>query len=154
MLDDKNNKISTGVPIDETFAEKKEEPVCLFKRIFFHSWLKYLISFLISVVVALIVLINKGFNYLVSYSDAFFVGGTIILGVGLLSMLSSFGTFDIFSYSGKYVFNKMRSKDMENYPDYSKGKALNREETKFSFIPYLVVGGFEIIISIVILIIN
>lgn len=147
-------KASTGISIDETFKEETIKEKSLFVKIFIHSWLKYVVAIFVSIVIILIVLSSKGFKHLVSYCDGLFISGGVLIGVGLLSLLASYGSFDIFSYSGKYVYNKIKNKSVERYPEYSKNKALNREKAQFGYIPYLVVGIMEIIISAILLIIN
>lgn len=155
MNDKEEYKSSTGISIDDTFKEDKtQEERSLFAKIFFHSITKYGVSIFISIIIILIVLASRGFNHLVFYCDGLFIAGGVLVAVGLLSLLSGLGNFDIFSYSGKYVYNKIRNKSVERYPEYSKNKMLNRKNFQFGYIPYIVVGVFDILISVVLLIIN
>lgn len=151
MYNDNNdeNKFSTGKPIEEDKTIIEEQS--LFQRVFLHSYLKYIFSFLFSVVIALIVLINKGFNYILVYSDALFIAGFILICVGGLSFVSSLGTFDIFSYSSSYVYKKIKNKSIERFDEFKINKALKRQSLKFEYVPYLVIGLLEVLIAAIIL---
>lgn len=153
LNDNKNNneEISTKKPIDdENITIKKQS---LFRKMFLHSPIKYIVSIIIGSLFVILTLYIQGFNYLMSYEDGFFVAGSVLICVGLLSLLSNYGAFDLLSYSGKYVFNMSKKKKIERYPEYVENKVLIRKKLKYKWIPYIVVGILFILISIVIMII-
>lgn len=161
MEDKKEEKISTGVSIDDAFSNKPnnktpqnvDENNITFKKIFLHSPMKYLISLGIMICVIIVFLSIKGFNYLVNYSNAFFIGGALFVGISLLSIVTNLGTFDIFSYSGRYVINRIKNVDVDRFPEYCDNKKEKRKKLKFEFAPYLVLGVFALLVAVIILII-
>ena len=146
---------STRVPIDEATANEEAVSTSdsLVRQIFFHKPIKYIVSFIIGLVVIVITLFVKGPKYLISYVDGTFIAGFVLIAVGFLSILTSKGSMDIFSYSTKYVYNKFRNKEVERYHEYSSNKMEKREKYKFSYVPYFVNGAFYFVISLVLLII-
>lgn len=164
MEEIKEEKVSTGVSIDDAFSdkkiEKKKEPTkdinkdkITFKKIFLHSPIKYLVSLVMVALIVVLALSIKGFNYLVNYANGFFIAGALLIGVGLLSICNNLGTFDIFGYSGKYVINRIRNVNVEDFPEYTENKKEKRKKIRFEFVPYIVVGLFSLIVAIILLII-
>lgn len=84
-------------------------------------------------------------------SDAFFISGFMIFGIGALIMIASTGFFDILSYGFKsiwYLFIKITYKkgELEKYYEYVERKRELRERKKdkaFSF--YVVLVGLVFI---------
>lgn len=153
-------RISTGVSIDDAFNDKEttktitnNEDRITFRKIFLHSPMKYLISLGIMICVIIGTLSIKGFNYLVNYCNAFFIAGALFIGIGLLSIVTNFGTFDIFSYSGRYVINRIKNVSVERFPEYTDNKKEKRKKLKFEFVPYMVLGVLCLLVAIVLLII-
>lgn len=146
---------STRVPIDEATANEEAVSTSdsLLRQIFFHKPIKYIVSFIIGLVVIVITMFVKGPKYLISYVDGTFIAGFVLIAVGFLSILTSKGSMDIFSYSTKYVYNKFRNKEVERYHEYSSNKMEKREKYKFSYVPYFVNGTFYFVISLILLII-
>lgn len=146
---------STRVPIDEATANEEAVSTSdsLVRQIFFHKPIKYIVSFIIGLVVIVITMFVKGPKYLISYVDGTFIAGFVLIAVGFLSILTSKGSMDIFSYSTKYVYNKFRNKEVERYHEYSSNKMEKREKYKFSYVPYFVNGAFYFVISLILLII-
>ncbi len=146
---------STRVPIDEATANEEAVSTSdsLLRQIFFHKPIKYIVSFIIGLVVIVITMFVKGPKYLISYVDGTFIAGFVLIAVGFLSILTSKGSMDIFSYSTKYVYNKFRNKEVERYHEYSSNKMEKREKYKFSYVPYFVNGAFYFVISLILLII-
>lgn len=146
---------STRVPIDEATANEEAVSTSdsLVRQIFFHKPIKYIVSFIIGLVVIVITMFVKGPKYLISYVDGTFIAGFVLIAVGFLSILTSKGSMDIFSYSTKYVYNKFRNKEVEKYHEYSSNKMEKREKYKFSYVPYFVNGAFYFVISLILLII-
>lgn len=84
-----------------------------------------LLVFLLSIPLGLF----KG-DYAISHvlCNAFFVGGVLEGGVGLLTWAASEGTFDIFSYAGKVVLYKFKPKEkLPSYYDYIQERKENRK---------------------------
>ena len=74
-------------------------------------------------------------------SDSFFLPGTLFVGVALIGWIGSKGTFDIFGYSIRGLFNMFKKesyyKRQETFFDYRQSK----DETRKPFnLPMLVVG--------------
>lgn len=125
------------------------------KEIFFNSKIKYiiLISMSIVILVAMLFIAEDGFKRVAAYQDAFFVASLFMLGFGGLSALGNLGTFDIFSYSGKYVFNRMRGKSVERYHEFIENKSETRKTNKYGFGPFIVMGLLWMIVALILMII-
>lgn len=124
------------------------------QKIIFHSPIKYLIIFILTSIICLLISFIKKFT-LIGFVDAFFISGTITFVGGLLFLLSYFGAFDTFAYSFSYIKNsylKTNNKNNDFY-NYKQTKILKRKKENFSFTPYLIIGLIFIIISIILLII-
>lgn len=124
------------------------------QKIIFHSPIKYLLIFILTSIVCLLISFIKNFT-LIGFVDAFFISGTITFVIGLLSLLSYFGAFDTFAYSFTYIknsYSKTNNKNNDFY-NYKQMKIMKRKKENFSFTPYLIVGLIFIIISIILLII-
>ena len=129
----------------------------MFKKLFIHSPIRYIVSLGIMVTfVVLYRIIQRDFfistySKLVYYSNAFFLAGLIVLCTGLFVLVDIFGGFNIF----RYMFvRKNVNGTKKTLQDYN----LEREEkTKFKhfiYIPYLVVATIGLIISVLLLIIS
>lgn len=119
------------------------------RKIVFHSPIKYLILFILGIVIAFSIILMRGLN-LVSAADGFFISGAIFLFLGILSCLNFLGAFDTFSYSFYYVKNSY-SKNKENIDmyNYKQNKLTKRSKSNISFTPYLIVGLVYLIVSLV-----
>ena len=115
------------------------------KQIFFHSKVKYLICLFYALLVIAFYLASYGLN-LYNSVDATFIAGFSLTCVGGLSFCSQQGAFDIFSYS----FSKKGTPGHRiTFYDYQQIKIKKRKKATYCFVPYLVVGIFFIIISII-----
>ena len=74
------------------------------QKIIFHSPIKYLLIFILTSIVCLLISFIKNFT-LIGFVDAFFISGTITFVIGLLSLLSYFGAFDTFAYKYNFINN-------------------------------------------------
>lgn len=119
------------------------------RKIIFHSPIKYLILFILGIVIAFSIILIRGLN-LVSVVDSFFISGAIFIFVGILACLNFLGAFDTFSYSFYYVKNSY-SKNKENIDmyNYKQNKLAKRSKSNISFTPYLIVGLVYLIVSLV-----
>ena len=83
-------------------------------------------------------------------SDVFFLPGALFLGVTLIGWIGSKGTFDIFGYSMKGLFNLFKResyyKRQETFFDYRQAKDENRKPFN---LPMLVVGLVFIALGVI-----
>lgn len=114
------------------------------------TWLKYLIAPAAGAVLALCILAMRGlFSGAVlsvadryrMLSDAFFITGVLVTGLGCLIFVAQEGAFDILVYSTKFFFGlfrpKKERKKSESYADY-KARMAAKEKLRFL---YLIVTG-------------
>lgn len=113
----------------------------------FHSPSKYIAIAIISLIIILLVVANYGFNYLISYQNAFFITSFIWICISILSLVSRDGFFRIFSYSGYYIKHKFLQRPMNNYHDYYFIQEKKKDENRYSWTPYLVSGLILLVIS-------
>lgn len=123
----------------------------MFSKLFLHSPVRYIVSFVIMVGVLITYNCINGWQYLINYSNSLFIGGGIIIACGLFSMLDYFGFFNI----ARWIFVR---RDMDGHKktlyEYSEEKAEKNKNKKYRYFPYLLIGVITIIISAIILIIN
>lgn len=125
----------------------------IFSDIFLHSWKKYVVSACLSFIGAVVLVLLRGYNNIVSYCDAAFVVGFVFVSVGIISLLSSAGAFDTFGYSiNALARKKEQAKQYDDLYDYVEKKKEKRKGNKYNSVPYFVVGIFWIIISLVLFI--
>lgn len=117
-----------------------------FKKIFIHSWLRYLLSFLFTVLVIVTYNITKGWDKMIYYIDALFIAGFALICISGLSIVNYFGAFDIFTH----LFAKPNENNKKpSFYEYSLEKSASRKEHRFNFVPYAVIGFLSIILSII-----
>lgn len=122
----------------------------MFRRLFIHSPIRYVIALVVCGALSAAFIISKG-NYLMSYIDGFSAAGAVSILFGALVLVTNLGAFDMFSYS----FAIMRKANREFYKDlyqYSQIKKEKRSKHFFTFVPYMVVGLLFIIIALIMLI--
>ncbi|MGN0818597.1 MAG: DUF3899 domain-containing protein [Candidatus Coproplasma sp.] len=122
--------------------------------------LKYIITAAIGLAVALIIMFTHNVTgqesvkpVLTILSDAFFVPGVILAGVGLLVWVSAGGVFDMLAYGAIMFFDLFR-KDLSNrkYKDFYEYRQAKKEKNRdFGFL--LLVGLVFIAVSIVFIIV-
>ena len=110
-------------------------------------WLKFLICLALGLFVMAIYNWSAGrWDQLISYSNGAFIGGAFLFLVGLLSLVNSFGAFDLSSfYLRRKQYDETRK---ENYGEYVTRKAEERKKTRLGFLPYVIVGAVFIIVGI------
>lgn len=120
----------------------------LFKDIFFHSPIKYIILFVIGCLLVLINGFSKGFDSLIIYADGFFIAGFTLILIGGLSLLNYFGAYDFWSYT----FSK-RNPNGTKKPlyEYSAERKEKRSRDKMPFGPYFATGLFFVLCSMILL---
>ena len=121
----------------------------MFKKIFIHSPIRYIIALAIAIIFSLVYLIINGFNYKIFYLDAFTVAGSIDILVGLLALVTYFGAFDTFGYAFSTFKKDRRYKDLVEYTD---AKKVKRANSQFIFVPYVVVGVIFVLVGLIFLI--
>lgn len=110
---------------------------------------KIIKKIIITSVMILLVLILKGFDKLMYYSDAFFLTGMFFIGWGALGIVGKYGGHDMFGYAGYYLFNR-KSEKYHDYVDYCQQKDAIRSRKKHDFSD-IIYGGILILISTIIL---
>lgn len=122
-------------------------------RIFFHSPIRYIVSFVLSTCITVAYLFSTNFKILKCYADGMLAGGAFSVLFGLLVLVIYLGAFDTFAYGFKRIFNRTNGKynDLVEYENVMKEK---RSKNKFIFVPYLVVGVLFILVSIILFIIG
>ena len=121
--------------------------------------LPYLITTAVGAVIAIVIIFAKGIvnqtdtvAVMQILSDAFFVPGVILAGVGLLVFASNGGVFDMLAYGTLLFFNLFR-KDMSKrkYKDYYEYRQAKKEKKRgFAFM--LLVGLAFIAVSAIFII--
>jgi hypothetical protein len=122
----------------------------LFKRLFIHSLITYIIILSISILFYIAFVFILGYKYKTSYTDSCFIVSVIWISVGLLNLISKDGFFDMFQYSGKYIVKKFTQRQMETYQDFKDNKEAKKKKTaNYSFGPFLAIGLILLVIAIV-----
>lgn len=116
-------------------------------RLFLHSPKRYIIGVIIAIVLAVIFLIIRGFQYRINYVDAFSVAGAVVLFIGLFQLASFYGAFEIFGYSASSFRGKERR--YKDYYEYQKAKELKRSQSELVYIPFIVVGVVFFVIGMI-----
>jgi len=81
-----------------------------------------------------------------SYLNGSFISAATLISLSLLSVLTQFGTFNIFTfYFGRKVKENGHKEDLY---EYSERKKESRKKYNFVFIPYLFFGLVFLIISL------
>ena len=104
-----------------------------------HKWITYLLNGIVALVIGLSIALGRGLSASQSFSencrdlsDGFFVAGGMMISVGLLTLISTTGFFDIFSYGVKtLVSHFIPRKDADEnlkYYDYKMARAENRKK--------------------------
>ena len=121
--------------------------------------LEYLITFLACALLAFVIVAIRGIftvgdnkaiiQYLV---DAFFAVGVICLGFGLLVAVTNWGAFEIIVY-GFMRFISLFKKDPTDvkYPTFYDYHVARAEKEKMSFLYFILVGSFYVIVSLILL---
>jgi hypothetical protein len=119
----------------------------MIRKLFLHSLARYIAAVIVAIIVGVICLITKGFEYRISYVNAFSVGGAIVFFLGLLQAVSFYGAFEIFGYSASSFRGKERR--YKDYYEYQKAKELKRSQSELVYIPFIVVGAVFFVIGMI-----
>lgn len=118
------------------------------KKVFFHSPVKYGVAAGLSIIVTLVNLYLYEFaKYRIG--ESIINSGIIITLIGLLILCAFYGAFDTFAYA----FNSMRNRKNRKYEDlveYSQIKTEQRRGKSLPYMPFIVVGIIVIIIGIIV----
>ena len=122
------------------------------------TFIKYLITFGVGVILSAIVMYSKGLfaqtDAATIYhilSDSFIVSGVLLGGLGLLVFVSNEGVFDIIIFGTRQFFGFFRKKKDTKYADFYEYKE-SRAQNKLKFGSILVVGAFFVALSAVMLV--
>lgn len=105
---------------------------------FVHPPKTWLIAVLVPLVLSIGILLIKGFDLPICYVDALSVSGALIIGYGVLSLLSFLGAFDTFGY-GFSTFRGANRKYSDLY-EYSQARQAKRSGAEWTFVPYIMTG--------------
>lgn len=111
------------------------------------SWKRYGAALALNIVLALIVLLIKGFDQKIYYVDALGVAGAVSILLVLLSWIASAGAFDTVGYGFSALFSDRKYKDLY---DYTARKNEKRSRRRKSFVPFLIVGAVFLVVSFLI----
>nr|WP_302593860.1 DUF3899 domain-containing protein [uncultured Acetatifactor sp.] len=111
------------------------------------SWKRYAAALALNIVLALIVLLIKGFDQRIYYVDALGVAGAVSILLGLLSWVASAGAFDMVGYGFSALFTNRKYKDLY---EYTTRKNEKRSRHRKSFVPFLAVGAVFLLVSFLI----
>ncbi len=127
---------------------------------FFKKALPYIIASVIGIIIFIIIICTKTIwnaqgakEIMQILSDAFFVPGVLLAGVGLIIFASNGGAFDMLSYAVIRIFDLFR-KDAKNkkYKDYYEYREAKKEKKRnMGFL--LIVGIVFIVLAVIFLII-
>jgi hypothetical protein len=145
--------IHEGLPNYEKSPEKEES---LFKKIFFHKTLNYIVISIISIIIFVVVFLVRGYDKLQSYLDAAFVTCIFDLCMSGLSATTNQGVFDSLGYGFDRMFKSVftghyKYRDLIEFKD---ARVEKRERNKYTWAPYLVIGLIFVIITIILYFIN
>ncbi len=121
-------------------------------------WIKYMGMFIIDVIIVLAILACKknGFTTMLYYCDAFFITAAVNISLGILSLLSYFGSFNGIGYIGYYLSNRVmdvfrkNEVNIANYGKYLEIKEEKKNKKNYSFIPYMIFGILFLAIALII----
>lgn len=109
------------------------------------------VCLLIGIIVVIVeypYLTHKIHEYIFLASDACFVSGVIVGGVGVLVLVSGEGTFDLLAYGFGIILKAFsKNKNHESFIDYKQRKESERGNVKVWFIA--VVGGIFVVLGII-----
>lgn len=111
------------------------------------SWKRYAVALAVNVVLALLVLLIKGFGSRIYYVDAFGVAGAVSILFGLLDWVAAAGAFDTIGYGFSTLRADRRDKDLYAYTARKNEKRSRRGKP---FLPYLTVGAVFLVLSFLI----
>lgn len=118
----------------------------ILKRLFLHSWKKYIVLSILGIVITILYLSFHSFRYLVDYISGLQLSGLVLIMCGGLSFLNYFGAYDIWTYA----FSKRKKGEKKpTLHEHSEIKKSNRDKEKLSFGPYLLVGMILLLVSFI-----
>ncbi|MCL2522077.1 MAG: DUF3899 domain-containing protein [Erysipelotrichales bacterium] len=121
----------------------------MLKRFFFHSKQKYL-TLIIACVLINLIFISFSFNDISirTFEDSFFVTAILMFGGGGFSFINYHGGFHMFGYTGQYMKNLWGKAKYNHYHEYIVAKNEDNKNKKYNFGPYLFIGFFFLILSL------
>lgn len=124
----------------------------LFKRLFLHSYKKYIVLSILALAIILYYVLFFGATKVIVYVNAFFLAGAILIALGGLSIVTNQGAFDMFQYSGRTFGNMFRRNinpvRKETYAEFLEEQKEKRVKKKYAFGPYIFIGVILLIISV------
>lgn len=116
---------------------------------------KDIIKFVISIIYGILIIViynsvNQVWNSLIVYCDGAFIAGASLVCVAGLSLCTSLGAFDIFSFMGA---KKQNVKGRVSFYDYTEMKKEQRKTKKMYWLPYFVAGAVYLVVAVIIVIV-
>lgn len=115
---------------------------------FRQHWIKLIVSFVIGLLLMVIYNSVRGtWNMFYTYVDGGFIAGAVLFLIGMLSLVNSFGAFDLSSF----FFRRKRIDEnrKEDYYEYVQRRSEERKGTRSGFLPYVFVGIMYILFSVI-----
>ncbi len=119
------------------------------KQLFLQSPKRYIAAVVFSVLLAVVVLILKGFRLRVNYVDAFTISGAVTFLIGMLMLVWYYGAFDTFGYAFTNIFRDPGKRYKSLY-DYCEIKTEKRQKGGYVFMPFIAVGLAFLLIGLLI----
>ncbi len=120
-------------------------------------WIAFGITTGFSLLAFFLMLFLRAGNIYSRLSDAFFVGGTIVLAFLGFRVIGRSGTFDLLGYASYRFFEAYRHQGMdkrfEDAGDYHEYKLEQRAKNKFVWLPYFIIGLTEFALGVVFMIV-
>ena len=126
------------------------------------SLIPILVTLAFSIAATAIVLVIRKYFTLTDYfekmsalSDAFFVPGILLIGFGVLVFVANDGFFDIFSYGMIKLISTMRihrRKDPDGPADFFESRMAKHGEKKPLPVYLFIIGGIDLALAVVFLI--
>ena len=135
--------------------EEYKKPKVDIKELLLPHIIRGTISILIALTFFFSIYFGMGMHE-VDLCNGLFIGGAVVLGIYLLTLLNYFGAFDLFGYSFSTIGVKYfphGKKKYDDYYSYTEIKKEKRKKDQFNFVAYLVVGLIFVIASIIVQII-
>jgi amino acid transporter len=144
---DKEKDSHEGMPNYESSPVKES----VFYKMFLKNKKRYLIAFLVALVIWVIIVCAKGYSAYQSYLDATFIVATIYICLGGLLWTTNMGVFDGLNYGLSKAFtSKNHSKDLYSY---MQTKNTKRQKTKYAWTTFIVIGVLLFLITLILYII-
>ena len=116
----------------------------ILRKLFHHSWKRYLSAFLVGLAISALALKAKGFDLRLYYHEALTAAGAVLILIGLLIWTTHLGSMDSFTY----VFKHFReAKEHWTLSEYREAQAAKRRGHGWDLMPYIWVGLIFLVVG-------